>query len=134
MKQLPVSLNGAHKSDVRIQFAALCYRVKKGKIQILLVTSRGTGRWIVPKGWPMEGKTPAKSALTEAWEEGGVNGKTAGDCVGVYSYAKLATDEDDLSCNTPSAGCANASGSRARKPRAWWQSRSWRGCCVISSR
>jgi len=46
----------------------------------------------------MEGKTPAKSALTEAWEEGGVNGKTAGDCVGVYSYAKLATDEDDLSC------------------------------------
>ncbi|MFC6583776.1 NUDIX hydrolase [Sulfitobacter aestuariivivens] len=55
---------------MRTQFAALCYRVKKGKVQVLLVTSRGTKRWIVPKGWPMDGKTPAQSAALEAWEEG----------------------------------------------------------------
>ena len=70
IKQLPISLRGAAKSDVRTQFAALCYRIKRGKVQVLLVTSRRTKRWIVPKGWPMEGRTPADSAAQEAWEEG----------------------------------------------------------------
>ena len=69
IKQLPINLHGARKSEIRTQFAALCYRIKRGKVQILLVTSRGSRRWIVPKGWPIEGKTPAASALREAWEE-----------------------------------------------------------------
>lgn len=96
--QLPLSLHGARKSEVRTQFAALCYRVKKGKVQVLLVTSRRSRRWIVPKGWPMDGKTPEASALQEAWEEAGVNGKVAGPCVGIYSYAKDIGEEDDLAC------------------------------------
>jgi len=74
IKQLPLSLHGAAKGEVRTQFAALPFRVKEDKVQVLLITSRGTGRWIVPKGWPMEGKTPAESALQEAWEEAGVQG------------------------------------------------------------
>lgn len=98
IKQLPISLNGARKGEVRTQFAALCYRVKKGRIQVLLVTSRGTKRWIVPKGWPMHGKTPAECAAQEAWEEGGVIGKAEDACVGVYSYAKYITDDDELPC------------------------------------
>lgn len=55
------------------QVAALCYRdeTDRGR-QILLITSRGTGRWIIPKGWPIAGKTTAESALVEAWEEAGV--------------------------------------------------------------
>lgn len=98
IKQLPISLNGARKGDVRSQFAALCYRVKRGKVQILLVTSRGSRRWIVPKGWPMDGKTPAESARQEAWEEAGVTGKPDGNCLGVYSYAKDVGSMDDLPC------------------------------------
>lgn len=98
IKQLPISLHGARKGDVRTQFAALCYRIKRGKVQILLVTSRGSKRWIVPKGWPMEGKTPADSACHEAWEEAGVTGKPDGPCLGVYSYAKEMGSMDDLPC------------------------------------
>lgn len=87
--QLPISTNTSDKRDVRSQFGALCYRVnKKGKHKILLVTSRGTGRWVVPKGWPMDGRTPAASAAQEAWEEAGVRGTSAGQCLGLYSYQK----------------------------------------------
>ena len=93
--QLPISRHGAAKNEVRTQFAALCFRQRKGKTQILLVTSRRTKRWIVPKGWPIESKTPAQSALQEAWEEGGVIGKPVGDCLGVYSFSK---EVGDLSC------------------------------------
>lgn len=96
--QLPISRHGADKSEVRTQFAALCYRIKRGKVQVLLVTSRRTKRWIVPKGWPMEGRTPAASALQEAWEEAGVRGRADGACLGVYSYAKGRLEEDDLHC------------------------------------
>ena len=98
IKQLPISLHGARKGDVRTQFAALCYRIKRGKVQILLVTSRGSKRWIVPKGWPMDGKTPAQSAQQEAWEEAGVTGKPDSTCLGVYSYAKDVGSMDDLPC------------------------------------
>ena len=87
-KQLPISLHGGGKGEARTQFAALCYRVRRGKVQVLLITSRRRGRWIVPKGWPMDGKTPAASATQEAWEEAGVIGKAEEGCLGVYSYAK----------------------------------------------
>jgi 8-oxo-dGTP pyrophosphatase MutT (NUDIX family) len=40
----------------RLQYAALCYRAQRGKLQILMITSRDTGRWIIPKGWPMPGR------------------------------------------------------------------------------
>jgi 8-oxo-dGTP pyrophosphatase MutT (NUDIX family) len=75
--------------DVSTQYAALCYRIRKEKPQFLLVTSRGTGRWIVPKGWPIKGKTPAKTALREAWEEAGVRGRVGKDAIGMFAYRKL---------------------------------------------
>ncbi|MGJ8546929.1 MAG: NUDIX hydrolase [Sulfitobacter sp.] len=98
IKQLPISLHGSQKGEARTQFAALCYRIRKEKLQILVVTARRTKRWIIPKGWPMEGKTPAASALQEAWEEAGVTGKPRGDCIGVYSYAKRQGAPDELPC------------------------------------
>ncbi len=98
IKQLPISLSGGRKSDVRSQFAALCYRVQNDKVRVLLVTSRGTGRWIIPKGWPMDGNTPAQSAAQEAWEEAGVIGKAKDVCLGLYSYRKTMEDVDDLPC------------------------------------
>ncbi|MFD1510698.1 NUDIX hydrolase [Lacimonas salitolerans] len=78
-----------HRGGIRTQYAALCFRIRKDKPQFLLVTSRGTGRWIIPKGWPMKGRSPAKAALREAWEEAGVRGRVGRDFVGMYSYRKL---------------------------------------------
>lgn len=69
-----------------MQVAALC--LDEGSGQVLLVTSRGTGRWIVPKGWPMPGRTLAGAAMQEAWEEAGARGHAAGVEIGRYRYDK----------------------------------------------
>jgi len=98
IKQLPISLRAGHKSDVRTQFAALCFRMNKNKPEILMITSRASRRWIIPKGWPMDGKTPAQSAMTEAWEEAGVIGKPIDLCLGLYSYRKWMGPKQFLPC------------------------------------
>jgi len=87
-KQLPISLKGARKTDVRSQFAALCFRIRNDKPEVLLITSRGSGRWIIPKGWPMHARTPGDAALQEAWEEAGVKGRAFERCLGLFSYNK----------------------------------------------
>ena len=91
-KQRPQRLSGLLTRDMRTQFGALCYRVLRDKPQVLLVTSRGTGRWVIPKGWPIEGATPADSAAREAWEEAGVEGRVQPVCLGIYSYLKRPAD------------------------------------------
>lgn len=98
VKQLPLRFGKVRKSSVRTQFAALCYRVKSDKVQILLVTSRGTRRWILPKGWPIDGKTPQDSAAQEAWEEAGVVGKVDPQPLGLFAYTKWVAGEPDLPC------------------------------------
>ena len=97
INQKPLSVAGAAKREVRTQFGALCYRIRDGKVQILLITSRGLGNWIIPKGWPMEGETPAAAAATEAREEAGATGKLSHQVVGFYSYTKN-HEGDDLPC------------------------------------
>ncbi|MFY0597422.1 MAG: NUDIX hydrolase [Cognatishimia sp.] len=96
--QLPIKLPKAKKRELRSQFAALVYRVKDDKLQILLITSRGTGRWIIPKGWPMLGLRPAEAAAQEAWEEAGVKGEVTDQCIGLYSYYKTDTKDGTLPC------------------------------------
>lgn len=86
----------AAKTDVRSQFGALPWRLNDGKVQVLLVTSRGTGRWILPKGWPMHKATPAEAAATEAYEEAGVKGTPSNMAVGFYSYRKETDDGPDM--------------------------------------
>ena len=87
------------KTEAASQTGALCYRVtKKRGPEILLVTSRDTGRWVIPKGWLMKGKSPAEAALREAFEEAGVEGKVQGDLVGLYSYDKVLEGEDVQPC------------------------------------
>lgn len=98
VKQTPIILNDRGKTDVRTQFAALCYKIIDEKVKVLLITSRRTGRWIIPKGWPAHGKTPIESAMTEAWEEAGVRGRVTGDCLGLFSYQKNIEDADELPC------------------------------------
>jgi 8-oxo-dGTP pyrophosphatase MutT (NUDIX family) len=94
----PKAFNDAGKSDLRSQFAALCYRRKNGKIQVLLITTRETGRWIIPKGWPDMQYTPGDLALREAWEEAGVKGKVSDAPIGLFSYMKSYDDKDALPC------------------------------------
>lgn len=72
----------------RTQYGALCWRRAKGLVEVLLITSRETGRWVIPKGWPMEGHSPAEAAAREAWQEAGVTGETGDDCIGLYAYDK----------------------------------------------
>ncbi len=92
------SQDSLHKTDVRTQFATLCYRHKGKRVQVLLVTSRGSGRWIIPKGWPIPGEEPTDAAATEAWEEAGVKGKMHARPVGIFSYIKGVDALDDLPC------------------------------------
>ena len=61
-------------------------------VEVLLVTSRETGRWIIPKGWPIKGFKPAKTAAREAYEEAGVRGRVAGRSLGRYVYQKRMAD------------------------------------------
>lgn len=58
----------------RQQVAAVCYRIRKRGVELLLVQTRG-GRWIFPKGGLEPGLTPAQSAALEAFEEAGVHGR-----------------------------------------------------------
>lgn len=71
------------------QIGALCWRLHRGKVEVLLVTSRDTGRWVIPKGWPMRDRTASEAAAQEAWEEGGVKGEIVPDALGQYLYDKV---------------------------------------------
>ena len=84
----PVDMSGLKKRELRTQFGALCWREHMGKLEVLMITSRTSKRWIIPKGWPMDGATAAEAAATEAWEEAGVVGKTSDQCAGIYTYHK----------------------------------------------
>jgi 8-oxo-dGTP pyrophosphatase MutT (NUDIX family) len=72
------------------QVAALPWRLdENGKLRILLITSRTNGKWMLPKGWPMEGKSEAEAALIEAREEAGVDGQLSPHPAGSYHYVKV---------------------------------------------
>jgi 8-oxo-dGTP pyrophosphatase MutT (NUDIX family) len=72
-----------------VQFAALPWRRRPdGQVEVLLITSRETRRWVIPKGWPIKGMSSAKSAAQEAFEEAGVVGKVAKAPLGAYAYDK----------------------------------------------
>jgi len=78
----------AARTTTGIQYAALPYRVSGETIEILLITSRRTRRWIIPKGWPMDGYQPQRCAALEALEEAGVSGEMGSNAVGRYQYLK----------------------------------------------
>jgi 8-oxo-dGTP pyrophosphatase MutT (NUDIX family) len=73
----------------KLQVAALCHRGEAADREYLLITSRETGRWIIPKGWPIRGLKSNETALQEAWEEAGVRNSRASTApVGRYTYNK----------------------------------------------
>lgn len=74
----------------RSQYAALPYRVqRKDELYMLLVTSRDTGRWVIPKGWPIKNRKPHRAATLEAFEEAGVIGMAEKRPIGTYELARI---------------------------------------------
>jgi 8-oxo-dGTP pyrophosphatase MutT (NUDIX family) len=81
----------------KLQFAVLPWR-RTDRLEIMLVSSRETGRWVVPKGWPMKGIKPHKTAAREALEEAGIIGKVAKRSLGGYSYTKWLENDSVQTC------------------------------------
>ena len=93
MTEHVAELREAPSIRVEQQYGVLPWRKdKRGHLQVLLITSRGGGRWIVPKGWPVKGRAPYLSAALEAFEEAGVIGEVVSQPLASYRYAK--DDED----------------------------------------
>lgn len=88
----------AGENQSHSQCGALCWRMHRGRAEVLLITSRDTGRWVIPKGWPMEGLCAAEAARQEAWEEAGVEGRIALEPIGLFSYDKQRLPKDPLPC------------------------------------
>lgn len=80
------------------QVGALPWRRKGGGIEILLVTSRETKRWVIPKGWPMARLIDSNAAKREAYEEAGIDGRIQRQAIGRYAYDKRASNGSSQPC------------------------------------
>lgn len=81
------------------QIAALPVRWdKSGELRVLMVTSRDTGRWVMPKGWIMDGKKPWQAAKIEAMEEAGATGFISDTPIGTYTYDKRLDRRNSVRC------------------------------------
>ena len=88
----------AHSSQSRAaQVAALPFR-RGGDLEILLITSRETRRWVIPKGWPMADRSAAGAAAQEAFEEAGLRGSISKRPVGAYRYMKQRAKGEPVDC------------------------------------
>ena len=84
--------------EPRRQYAALPYRITD-EVEVLLISSRETRRWVLPKGWPMKGRKPHAAAAQEALEEAGVVGKIGKEPVGIYHYMKRKKNGSQQLCH-----------------------------------
>jgi 8-oxo-dGTP pyrophosphatase MutT (NUDIX family) len=88
----------SHMPPQHSQLAALCWRESDAGREVLLVTS-SRGRWILPKGWPIDGKSNPSAARTEAWEEAGVKkGKVDRRPMGSFIATKWTVSGDEEPC------------------------------------
>ena len=81
-----------------LQVAALCWRRSAKGTRILLITSRDTGRWVIPKGWPMRRRTEPAAAAREAYEEAGLQGPVSPRSIGIYTYVKTIAPGRRITC------------------------------------
>ena len=99
LKRLTEGLKfGWFKRPDMLQVTALCHRPTEDGHEILLVTSRGRGNWILPKGWPKKKVSAAQTALEEAFEEAGIRGTVADDAIGEYHYTKSTKGGAVINC------------------------------------
>jgi 8-oxo-dGTP pyrophosphatase MutT (NUDIX family) len=91
--------DNAH-GEPRKQCAALPFRIDDaGRIEVMLVTSRETRRWVIPKGWPIRKLRPNETAAREAYEEAGLAGPVAAEPYGVYTYEKRLKSRAFVPCS-----------------------------------
>lgn len=76
------------KDRIFTQYGALPFLWRDGELRVLLITTRDTGRWLIPKGWPEKGMEPHQLAAHEAFEEAGITGKVSRQPVGSFQYLK----------------------------------------------
>ncbi len=88
MDKLMQDLEDAEVSP-RAQIGALVWRFHKGVLQVLLVNSRDTGRFVIPKGWTEKKLSDPQAAANEAYEEAGVQGVISTEPLGSFSYTKV---------------------------------------------
>ena len=86
------------KMPCRIQVAALPWRKTEAGVEIMLITSRDTGRWVLPKGWPEVDEDLGGAAAREAGEEAGISGAVARKEVGRYYYNKMRSSGEAVPC------------------------------------
>ena len=85
----------------RVQVAAVCFQGSGADRKVLMITSRETKRWIVPKGWPIDGLDASAAAAQEAWEEAGVKPANIQTVpLGAYDYLKRMDGGGTVSCAT----------------------------------
>ncbi|RYJ04341.1 MAG: NUDIX hydrolase [Acetobacteraceae bacterium] len=82
-----------------IQCAAFPFQERNGETYVLLVTSRETKRWVLPKGWTEKHGRGAEQAQREAFEEAGIIGQIAPDAIGAYAYPKRLDDGATVTCD-----------------------------------
>jgi 8-oxo-dGTP pyrophosphatase MutT (NUDIX family) len=82
----------------RVQVAALPWRKGPNGVEVLLITSRDTGRWVIPKGWPEAKETLFEAAAREAGEEAGIGGAIESQEIGRYYYDKQLASGDETRC------------------------------------
>ncbi|MEG5064377.1 NUDIX hydrolase [Microcoleus sp. B3-A4] len=70
------------------QSGVIPYRIQDGEIEVMLITSSASKRWVIPKGLIEPDMTSQDSAAKEAWEEAGLLGKVFPDLLGTYEYQK----------------------------------------------
>ncbi|MGB7319540.1 MAG: NUDIX hydrolase [Planktotalea sp.] len=85
----------------RVQVAAICYQGNGAERKVLMITSRETKRWILPKGWPIDGLEANAAAAQEAWEEAGVRAANiTPEPLGTYQYEKRLDSGATVNCAT----------------------------------
>src|SRR5215210_6072530 len=93
------SKQSVKRSKPRSQIGALPFQVdSEGQLRVMLITSRETRRWVIPKGWPMRGVKPHRAAEREAYEEAGLKGQIGKVAVGTYGYEKRLADGLTIPC------------------------------------
>ncbi len=98
MLQSPIDKCSVNTDSPNKQIAALPFRVRGARIELLLITSRETKRWVIPKGWPMLGLKDLTSAKREAFEEAGIKGQMSRIPIGSFAYGKRLSNGELRTC------------------------------------
>ncbi len=119
-------MSSVGSGTVESQYAALPWRWAHDHLEILLITTLTTRRWVVPKGWPIEGCTPSECAELEALEEAGVLGEAAQSPLGSFSYRKRRRTGETVPCKVAVFAL------EVERQRRSWPEKAFRETCWCS--